>query len=67
MNFALGTKKDYLRVHLVCKRMKVYTPLRSLQGDFSDDQIHAIMTGPRIKMFSFGVKGRNDEITKVPN
>jgi len=49
MNFALGTKKDYLRVHLVCKRMKVYTPLRSLQGDFSDDQIHAIMEREKVE------------------
>ena len=43
MTFVLGTQKDYVQVHLVCKKMKNYKPLCSLQGDFTDKQIRAIL------------------------
>ena len=43
MTFVLGTQKDYVQVHLVCKKMKNYKPLCSLRGDFTDEQIRAIL------------------------
>jgi len=43
MTFVLGTQKDYVQVHMLCKKMKNYKPLCSLQGDFTDTQIRAIL------------------------
>ena len=54
MKYFLGTQADFFIIHLVCKKMKDYNlkPLCSLQGDFTDEQIRAIVA-------SMKVEGRN--------
>ena len=54
MKYFLGTQADFFIIHLVCKKMKDYhlKPLCSLQGDFTDEQIRAIVA-------SMKVEGRN--------
>jgi len=61
MTYFLGTQADFFIIHLVCKKMKDYNfkPLCRLEGDFSDDQIRAIVASMQVE----GPKGWKPSIT----